>query len=247
MPYPVVVGTEAYGSDLAFIHDAGFGDLGRQAAARLIDELAKAGHKKGKVVDIGCGGGILARAVVDAGYEVLGVDISEAMIKQARARVPEGEFRVGSFVSVDLPNCVAVTVIGEVLCYGFDPKNDERAREELFRRIHRVLVPGGLLLFDIATPDRGRPGPPRRIFSEGPDWAVLVEISVEQRLLKRCTTSFRQVGELYRRAHEVHRLALLEPEVVLQSLHAVGFDAQVLPAYANAPLPQGLIAFLARK
>ena len=243
----MAVTTEAYGSDLAFIHDAGFGDLGRQASARLLDELAKAGHKEGKVVDIGCGGGILARAVFDAGYDVLGIDISEAMIKQAQARVPEAEFRIGSFVSVDLPNCVAVTVIGEVLCYGFDPKNDERAREELFRRIHHALSPGGLLLFDIATPERGKPGPPRRIFSEGPDWAVLVEISVEQSVLKRHTTSFRKVGEFYRRAHEVHQLALVEPDSVLRSLHAAGFETRVIPAYGTAPLPQGLVAFLARK
>ncbi len=237
----------AYGPDLAFIHDAGFGDLGRQAAGRLIDELAERGLKKGKVVDLGCGSGILARALVDAGYEILGLDISEAMVQQARPRVPEAEFRMGSFVSVELPNCLAVTAIGEVLCYGLDPKNDERAREELFGRVHRALAPRGLFLFDIATPERGTPGPPRRIFSEGPDWAALVEIRVEKGLLKRYTTSFRKAGELYRRSHEVHQIALIEPASVLKSLEAAGFETQVIPAYGTAPLPEGLVAFLARK
>jgi hypothetical protein len=33
---------------------------------------------------------------VDAGYRVLGIDISEAMVEISRNRVPEAEFRVGS-------------------------------------------------------------------------------------------------------------------------------------------------------
>jgi SAM-dependent methyltransferase len=241
------VSTEHYGSDLAFIHDAGFGDLGRQATGRLIEELASSGHKKGRVVDIGCGSGILARALVDAGYEVLGLDISAAMIEQARARVPEADFRVASFVSADLPECVAVSAIGEVLSYRFDAKHNDCARKELFCRIHGALVPGGLLLFDMATPDRGGAGPPRRTSAEGPDWAVFTQTSVGDHVLKRQITSFRKAGELYRRGSEVHELALVEPALVLESLCAAGFDARVIPAYGTAPLPQGLVAFLARK
>jgi hypothetical protein len=59
---------------------------------------------------------------------------------------------VGSFVSVDIPTSVAVTAIGEVLDYGFDTNNGSRARNEFFERSYNALVPGGLLLFDMAGP-----------------------------------------------------------------------------------------------
>src|SRR5262249_36253941 len=114
---------------------------------------------------------------------VLGLDISDAMVELAQARVPEAEFRVGSFVSTELPGCVAVTAIGEVFNYLFDSKNNEHARERLFARIYEALEPGGMFLFDVATPERAKPGPPQRTFAEGPDWAVLVEFSVEAGVL----------------------------------------------------------------
>ena len=35
------------------------------------------------MIDLGCGSGILSRLVSEAGYDVLGLDISEAMVKLA--------------------------------------------------------------------------------------------------------------------------------------------------------------------
>ena len=75
---------EPYRNDLAYIHDAGFGQIARAAAPVLLDALRRQGTVRGLVVDLGCGSGILARDVVDAGYEVLGIDISQAMIALAR-------------------------------------------------------------------------------------------------------------------------------------------------------------------
>jgi SAM-dependent methyltransferase len=74
----------------------------------------------GLVIDLGCGSGILSREVADAGYDVLGIDISPAMIDLARRRVPYGDFRVGSVLTGDLPPCIAVAAVGEVINYAFD-------------------------------------------------------------------------------------------------------------------------------
>ncbi len=238
----------AYREDLAHIHDAGFTDLARDAAAFLLDELARAGHGSGTVVDLGCGSGTLAARLCDAGYRVLGIDVSEAMVALARARAPKAEFRVGSFVSAELPRCVAVAAIGEALNYGFDPGNDDRARAALFRRVHEALAPGGLFLFDVAGPGRAKPGR-QRTRAEGADWAVEVETDLDASagVLTRHITTWRRIGGSDRRDVEVHRLVLLDPQEVLAALRTAGFDARRIPGYGATPLPEGLAAFVCRR
>ena len=237
-----------YRDDLAYIHDVGHGAIARDAAARLVKELAGLG-KKGTVVDVGCGSGILAEAVTGAGYLVLGVDVSEAMLALARARAPSAEFRIGSFVTTALPESVAVTAVGEVLCYAFDSANDDRERAAWFRRAHDALCPGGVLLFDIASPERVPLQGSHRTFATQADWAVLAEARVEEpsgKLVRRIT-SFRRIGTLYRRDDEIHRLSLIDPAATLTMLRDVGFQAEILPAYGSVSLPRGVVAFLCRK
>jgi SAM-dependent methyltransferase len=48
-----------------------------------------------RVADLGCGTGTLTRLLADEGYDVDGLDSSQAMIERARAKVPEARFVVG--------------------------------------------------------------------------------------------------------------------------------------------------------
>jgi methylase of polypeptide subunit release factors len=57
-----------------------------------VEELQELGFRDGTVVDLGCGSGILASIVSQAGYRVIGMDISDAMVAIARERAPESEF-----------------------------------------------------------------------------------------------------------------------------------------------------------
>src|SRR5918997_1446185 len=119
---------EWYGEDLAYIHDVGHADFALGSAPGIREVLEHHGMGGGLIVDLGCGTGLLARELVDAGYDVLGIDISGAMIEIARQRTPEADFRVGSLFEVGIPRCGAVTAISEVLNYLFDPENEGRGR-----------------------------------------------------------------------------------------------------------------------
>jgi SAM-dependent methyltransferase len=167
-----------YLSDLAYIHDVGHGAIARDAATRLIEELSGLGFG-GTVIAVGCGSGILAQAMTEAGYDVIGVDVSEAMVAVARTRAPSAEFRLESFVATVLPECLAVTAVGEVLCYAFDPANDGHERSGWFRRVYDAIRPGGVFLFDIAGPERAPPRGSQRTWAIERDWAVLVESAIE--------------------------------------------------------------------
>jgi SAM-dependent methyltransferase len=239
----------AYRENLAYIHDSGYGAIAIDAAQLLLASLSHDKLHQGMVVDLGCGGGTLARQAIDAGYAVMGIDISETFIRIARNRVPEADFRMESFVRAALPSCVAITAIGEVLNYSFDEQNGSQARDELFRRSFEALSPGGLLLFDMAVCEPTVSNSRRRTFREGPDWAVMTEVEVDNtaRILTRRITSFRQVGTLYRRDAETHRLLLAEPGEILRALRSAGFQAQLLTTYGKEPLPDRAFVFLAHK
>lgn len=236
----------AYRDDLARIHDAGFGHFARSAARVLIDELSDAQRL---VVDLGCGSGILAEALGAAGHRVLGFDLSESMLKLARRRAATAEFRRESFVRARLPRCDAVCAIGEVFCYLFDSRNRAQRLPVVLKRIYRALLPGGILLFDIAQPGRGGPVAARRRFFEGDGWTCLVEIDEDrhQSLLTRRIVTFRQTGEMFRRDEETHRLRLYDASAIRQQLREAGFQARALSGYADFHFPKGLTGFLARK
>jgi len=241
--------TDAYRDDLAYIHDAGFGGFAREAGPVLLDALRRRGFVRGLVIDLGCGSGVLARAVSDAGYDILGIDLSEAMVNLARQRVPRGQFRVQSLLQAELPPCVAVAAVGECVNYLFDDSNTKSKLAKVFRRIYAALAPGGLFLFDVVEPGRV-PGPgPRRSFWEGEDWAVLVTSDEDRRrgLLTRRITSFRRVGDLYRRDEEVHRQRLLARSELAGQLRSIGFQVRIIRGYGPLRFGPGHVGFMARK
>jgi enterochelin esterase-like enzyme len=146
---------------------------------------------------------------------------------------------------------VAVTAIGECFNYLFDDVgNTDQALYELLQRIHKALDPGGLLLFDVAEPGRVPDSSGlQRTHTEGEDWTVLMSAQEEHenRLLTRRITTFRKVGELYRRDEEIHRLRLVARSELLEALGDLGFEVAILESYGQLQLPPGLTGFLAHK
>ncbi len=123
-----------YGRDVAHVHDTGHGDYARDAAPDLLRRLHEAGLDGGLVVDLGCGSGIWARALLDAGFEVLGVDLSADLLAIARERAPEARFVQASVLDAELPRCAAVTAMSEVVNYAADPRLGRPALAGLMAR-----------------------------------------------------------------------------------------------------------------
>src|SRR6185369_15859003 len=126
---------DAYKDDLAYIHDAGFGDFAKNSAPGLLEIFRQNAITTGLVVDLGCGSGIWARELSRAGYNVLGIDISPAMIEIARKRVPRAQFQTGSLLKTRIPQCDAVTSLGECMNYLFDRSNTITRLRRLFDRV----------------------------------------------------------------------------------------------------------------
>lgn len=239
--------SNAYEEDLAYIHDQGFGHFARNSATGLLKILQRAGIEDGLVVDLGCGSGIWAQELSRAGYDVMGVDLSSAMIAMCRERVPQGKFRVGSFLEIPLSKCRAVTALGEVLNYRFDERNNAAALKKLLKKIYAALEPGGVLIFDLAEPGR-RSEDVQRCW-EGADWDLqrTHEHDPKRQRLTRKIVSFRKVGEHYRRHAETHSLQLYKSPHIAQLLRDIGFTVQTTRGYGEYRFPKFLAGFVARK
>jgi len=248
-----VTSAPGYRGDFAYAHQVGHSGFVRMATPTVLGYLRAAGvsgaaHER--VVDLGCGTGILAGALLDEGYRVLGVDLSADMLSLARDTAPGADFVQGSFVDVDLPPCGAVVSVGQCLGYAFDQRVGETQLLRLFERAWRALRPGGLLLFDLNAPltrsglDDGEPQVHVR---DEADWTLVGETVVDKTVLIRNLTLFRRVGDVYRRTDERHEVHLYPPDAVLDGLRAAGFTASTFHDYDGSDFPPDLVGYRAEK
>lgn len=97
------------------------------------------------LLDVGCGTGSHARAFIDAGFTVDGVDIEPAFVELARAKCPEGTFYVGDMTALDLPKCYdVVTCLFSAIGY----VESETALRDAIGGMGRHLNRGGVLIVD---------------------------------------------------------------------------------------------------
>ena len=230
-----------YSEDLAYIHDAGFGDFAKRAAPELIRVLRTQHITSGRIVEMGSGSGILARRLTDAGYEVIGIDRSPDMIGIARAKAPDATFRVGSLTRAAIPRCRAVIAIGEVVSYV------SASLRPFFARVFDALASGGLFVFDFLESAEQRTY--QRKSAEGRDWALIshAEVDAAGTTLTRRMTLLRKVDGKYRRTHETHHVRLRSCAEIRGALEALGFSVTVRHSYGRYRLLPGDVAVIAKK
>jgi SAM-dependent methyltransferase len=102
--------------------------------------------------EVGCGPAHIAKHLTSLGLRMVGIDISVAMIEQARKRFPEGEVFVASMFELPVPSGAwlgAASIWATLHCNAAD-------RMRSFREIQRVVRPGGYFLhsFYVSAPDQ---------------------------------------------------------------------------------------------
>jgi SAM-dependent methyltransferase len=104
---------------------------------------ARAGPDSGWVWDVGCGPGHVAAHLASLGVPVAGIDLSPAMVEQARARHPDLEFSTGSMTRLPGPGAAWA---GIVCFYALIHLIDDADLRAALGEFRRVLLPGGLVL-----------------------------------------------------------------------------------------------------
>jgi ubiquinone/menaquinone biosynthesis C-methylase UbiE len=95
-----------------------------------------------KILDIGCGTGNQVVNFGSKGYEVLGIDISPSMIKKAKEKYPDYDFKVADASNGDKFNSNTFT---HITCLYFTLYYFPNKRQ-LFENIYKWLMPGGYFI-----------------------------------------------------------------------------------------------------
>jgi SAM-dependent methyltransferase len=115
---------------------------GKPLDRQLLDRFADETRRAGPVCDLGCGPGHVARYLADRGVDVSGVDLSPAMVDEARRLHPGIEFRVGDMLALDIDDG---SLAGAVSFYAI-VHLDLGALEAAAHELRRILRPGGIAL-----------------------------------------------------------------------------------------------------
>lgn len=115
----------------------------------LLSRFAAQVSGRGRVCDMGCGPGQVARYLHDAGATVFGLDLSPRMVEQARLLSPAIPFQEGNMMALDLPDGALAGITAFYAIVNIPAISLPR----VFREMERVLQPGGLLLLAFHTGD----------------------------------------------------------------------------------------------
>ena len=236
-----------YRDDLALVHHLGFGFHADNCAPGILSLLAPVLERKGLVLEVGCGSGLLTRHLLGAGHRVIATDASPAMVELARDYAAGAEdVRVLVLPDDPLPDADAVVSVGHVVNY----VGDRDAVNAAIVAIARAVRPGGLFAIDVcdlewAAVRQGAPGAGKI----GDDWAVAVEFSIPapDRFVRDIATFLRNPDGTWRRSDECHENVLLETQDIPARLAPYGVEVTVGTSFGTEALPAGLRTLIGRR
>jgi len=106
-------------------------------------------NKPGLILDIGCGAGRTSFELAKRGHQVVGIDLSQAMIDKANKRLLEEQapivFKVMDALKLDFPNR---HFDGAIFSFnGIESTPRKQGKLRLLTEVHRVLKPGSYFFF----------------------------------------------------------------------------------------------------
>ncbi len=228
-----------YREDLAHVHHLGFGFHADLCAPGILKLLEPVLARRGLVVELGCGSGLLTRHLVDAGHRVVATDASPAMLELARHYVPQAE-AIRQVVLPDeaVPDGDAVVSVGHVLSY----LPDQAAVQRGLAAAGRAVRPGGILAIDICDLEWGRVR--YQAANAGwvaDEWALVTrfEVPSPDRFVRQMAIFTRNIDGSWRRDDERHDSVLVDTATIPEVLAAEGVNAEVRTSFGGEELPVG--------
>ena len=188
-------------------------------------EFRRGGGEFKLLLDLCCGTGTLTNVLSRRGYEMIAVDSSVEMLMEAQAKSAGMEmpplFLCQDAAALDLYGTVDAAVCS-LDGMNYIPPED---LPEVFRRLRLFVRPGGLLIFDVRTPDFLRSLDGDVFVDEQEDLLCLWRADFEEELpaIIYGMDIFSRQGRLWQRESEEHVEYAHEPAALQTLLEQAGF------------------------
>ncbi len=146
---PTPVGQDAF-SDVAPFYDELMAAVPYRSWVDYVESILKrVGHEPRDVLDLCCGTGQVGAEMARRGYSVVGVDLSEGMVRRCERRDPPLPAAVMDATNLALKadSFDLVVSLYDSLNYIVEPEGLQRC----FQGVWHALRPGGLMIFDLNT------------------------------------------------------------------------------------------------
>lgn len=198
----------------------------RQTVAFYNQILRREKIRPRTAVDLACGTGSVSLLLAQQGIRVTGVDMSEEMLTVASQKA-QGMSKPPVFIcqklqELRLPRGVDLAVCAlDSLDYILDPDDCREA----IARAYKVLNPGGILIFDVNTPEKLR-AMDGQVFLDEDEDVFCVWRGVFDEKTNICSYGmdlFQRRGEVWQRSFEEHCEYAYSQEQLIAFLKDAGF------------------------
>lgn len=115
-----------------------------EGSAQWLFSIIPAGSK---ILDLGCGPGLYAKRLSDAGFDVTGIDFSKRSINYAKENDRKSKYIYQNYLELDYSEAFDAVIL--IYCDYAALTMEER--KTLLAKVYRALKPGGLFIFDVFT------------------------------------------------------------------------------------------------
>ena len=193
------------------------------------DEEAILASERDLVVDLGCGTGTLSELLWQEGFDVIGIDNSDAMLEKAMEKREESGSDI-LYLLQDMRELSLYSTVGTVVsaCDSVNYVLDDEELLTVFSLVNNYLYPGGLFIFDFNTDYKYREVIGDATIAENrEDCSFIWEnyYDAEERINEYDLTIFlRQDNGLFERTTETHLQRGYEPAEIQALVEQSGLE-----------------------
>lgn len=206
-------------------------DEGYKRYAKHVIKIVGENSKTKTGIDCACGSGTITRELKRSGYDVLGVDISEEMLKTAKEISIKERLNV-QYLKQDIKVLKSFNKVGFITCIN-DGLNYIESGDllKVFKSFNKCLLKGGVLVFDVSTESKFKNVLNGQMFGEnGEDLSYMWfgDYSESDKKISITLTFFEKDGEVYKRYDEEQVEYAHSVDFICEELKKAGFSLKTL-------------------